>query len=100
MKCGDLNLQRGTAAATELGGDRHLHQLQALCPNFDQLENIYCAMQLCGYLDGPVVQTCRLLSLDCPQRQPLFLQVVCEHESFWRCQLLPYRQRSVSHGSF
>ena len=36
MKCGDLNLQRGTAAATELGGDRHLHQLKALCLIFDQ----------------------------------------------------------------
>ncbi len=25
IKCGDLNLQRGTAAATELGVDRHVH---------------------------------------------------------------------------
>uniref|UniRef100_UPI001953C8BF hypothetical protein n=1 Tax=Klebsiella aerogenes TaxID=548 RepID=UPI001953C8BF len=31
MKCeGQLNLQRGTAAAAELGGDRHVHQLRAL----------------------------------------------------------------------
>lgn len=67
MKCGDLNLQRGTAAATELGGDRHVHQLQALCLNFDQTENIYCAMQLCGGCVGLVVQILRQLGLDCPK---------------------------------
>ena len=58
-----------------------MHQPKALCPNLEHLENIYCATQLCSRLDGLVVQICRQLSLDCTQRQPLFLQVVCEHES-------------------
>lgn len=80
-ECGDLNLQRGTAAATELGGDRHVHQLKALCLIFDHHENIYCAMQLCSCRDGVFDQICSELSLDCLQLQPLFLQVVCERES-------------------
>ncbi|MDP9762508.1 hypothetical protein QE433_005367 [Agrobacterium tumefaciens] len=74
------NLQRGTAAATELGGDRHVHQLKALCLIFDHHENIYCATQLCSCRDGLIVQICQL-SLDCPQLQTLYLQVVCERES-------------------
>jgi hypothetical protein len=41
------NLQRGTAAAADWEETRHVHQLCALCLIFDQLENIYCAMQLC-----------------------------------------------------
>ena len=27
--------------------NHRVHQLGALCPLFDQMENIYCAMQLC-----------------------------------------------------
>jgi hypothetical protein len=80
MKCGDLNLQRGTAAATELGGNRHLHQLKALCLIFDHNENIYRATQLCSCRDGLIVQICQL-SLDCPQLQTHYLEVVCERES-------------------
>lgn len=38
-----------------------MHQLKALCLNFDQQENIYCATQLCNRRDGLVVQICRLL---------------------------------------
>ena len=55
-----------------------MHQLKALCLNFDQQENIYCATQLCSGRDGLAIQICRELSLDCLQLQPLLLQVVCE----------------------
>ncbi len=58
-----------------------MHQLKALCLIFDHQENNYCATQLCSCRDGLVVQICRQLSLDCPQLQALFLQVVCERES-------------------
>jgi hypothetical protein len=52
------NLQRGTAAAAALGGkSRHVHQLGALCPFFDQMENIYCAMQPCTGRVAPVFRT-------------------------------------------
>lgn len=32
--------------------NRHVHQLPPLCPFFDQLENIFCAMQLCIRCSG------------------------------------------------
>jgi hypothetical protein len=59
-----IDLQRGTAAAAELGGHRHLHQLQALCLIFGQSENIYCAMQLCGHCVGLIAEVSRQLRFD------------------------------------
>jgi hypothetical protein len=41
-----MDLQRGTAAATQLGVDRHAHQLWSFCFIFVHLENIHCASLL------------------------------------------------------
>lgn len=38
-----------------------MHQLYALCLNFGQSENIYCAMQLCGQHVGLIAEAaCQL----------------------------------------
>ena len=58
-----------------------MHQLKALFLIFDHQENIYYATQLCRHRDGLVVHICGQLSFDCPQLQPLVLQLVCERES-------------------
>ena len=42
-----MDLQRGTAAAAELGRIRHVHQLMSLCPNFHRVALNFCAVQLC-----------------------------------------------------
>ena len=52
------NLQRGTANARHWEEkDRHVHQLRAQCPFPDQLENIYCAMQLCARCGALFLET-------------------------------------------
>ena len=58
-----------------------MHQLKALCPNRDQQENKYCAVQLCGGGDGLAVQICCQLRFNCPQLQPFSFQVSCERKS-------------------
>ncbi|WP_310417676.1 hypothetical protein [Mycoplana sp. BE70] len=57
IKCeGNLYLQREQLVRRHWEENRHVHQLWALCRNFDQLENIYCAMQLCESC-AAIVQT-------------------------------------------
>ena len=44
--------------------NRRVHQLNAICPLFDRMENIYCAMQLCGQRVGLIAEAARQLSFD------------------------------------
>lgn len=68
-----------------------MHQLKALFLIFDHQENIYYATQLCRHREGLVVQICRQLSLDCPQLQPLVLQLACERENASVSQTIGYQ---------
>lgn len=79
MKCeGQTNLQRGTADAAELGGDRHMHQLQALCTYFHRTAPNFCAMPLCNLCTGLGIDICRELSLDLSQGLLLAQQFIGE----------------------
>ena len=44
--------------------NRHVHQLRAVCGFFDQMGNIYCAMQLCGQRVGLIAEAACQLSFD------------------------------------